>query len=128
MTIIGIVSAIIGFVIVDGIMTDATNTFGQTDEITALLSTNVSLSQDDIDSVTSVKNSSTTLDTSNYTVHMTDGNFELLESSYNNTKLNATYQYKKDEYFEGSISRTVGGYVVPIGLLGVLALAAMFVI
>lgn len=39
------------------------------------------------------------------------------------TNYNVTYVYADDETYTSALSRTIAGYVVPIGLLGTLALA-----
>lgn len=86
----------LGLVVMDEVksQTYTFRTSSATDEVTALVDTEVDLTGEHGVSITSVTNSSNTLDSSNYTV--TNNNFVLLESVYNNTKLNVSHGYNPE--------------------------------
>lgn len=76
-----------------------------------------------VDDSYTVKNDTTELtDETDYTITTETGVFTLLNGDYNNTDLTVDYQYESDEYFDNSLSRTIVRYIVPIGLLTMLAL------
>jgi len=129
--VIGIVGAVVGFVIVDSVITDTANTFTQLDTVTNNNQTLVALTQSNISTFNSIVQGGTTLPAANYTVilspccsiNMTNLSSPGFDSA--NTTANVSYNYVKSAYFDSSLSRTIVSYVVPLGLMGVLAMAAL---
>jgi len=94
-----------------------------TDEVTALVDTEVDLTGEHSVVITEVTNSSNTLDPSNYTEQ--NNNFVLLDSTYNNTKLNVTHDY----YTENSAYNITGEGINSIDTLsGFLPVIAIVII
>ena len=126
---IGVVTAIIGFVIINDVVVDTVTITQVAGE-----STNVSTGTATMSNVGKGCTSMISL------INRTTGE-AVPSASYNfsstcvlgmnndvwvDTLLNATYEYLSDSSFGGSLSRTIATYIVPIGLLGVLALAVIF--
>lgn len=127
--IITLVTGIIGFVIVSGIVTPTYNsaTYNNESFTAAAYATGNQLSnfEDGIvsgsDVVTNTTHTLTRI--TNYNISYTTGIINV-STDYENDTMSATYDYYPSEYLNSSISRTVIQYVVPVGLLGILAFAA----
>lgn len=124
--IIGLVSAVIGFTIIDQIVAPAANpSSGTLNEFT----TNTSLGEGYglIEGALVIINASDSTDTltivDDYNITFNSGVL-VIGYEWDGNSMNATYDYVQAEYLNSSLSRTIVSYVVPIGLLGVLAMAA----
>lgn len=125
--IIALISGVIGFVIVDGITADTANTYSYAENITLNKGTAVDLSKDVKEFTKLVNNSGdgSEISDSDYTVSLEDNTLTLTNSAYDGETAEASYEYGKSEYLEKGVSRTIATYIVPIGLLGILAMAAI---
>lgn len=130
---ITVVTLVIGFVIADDLISGATNLNGVTDEQHTITSVPEVYTLDN----PRLSESTLTIENATGDVNLTKGiNYTVL--SYDNSKinitdydrathggtLNNTYSYEPQAYYHSSLSRTVVNYVVPLGLLGVLAFIA----
>jgi len=127
--IIALVSGIVGLVILDDVFKPTLNVYTITNEsVTLLNNTAVSLGNDNLISGTvTVRNATITLaETTNYTMDYAAGTITLTVASdkYDNNAFDISYGHHKDEYWNSSLSRVIAPYVVPVGLLGILAFAA----
>ena len=134
--IIAIVSGVIGFTITDSIVASSVNTVAVTNESVAYAGSvpqTVTLSNIPVvsGSVTAKQSNGTAIPTTtgiNWTaISYTAGTINV--TGYNNATYGNTmywdYNYEPATYLSGSLSRTVATYIVPIGLLGILALAVL---
>jgi len=125
--IVAIISGVIGFVIVDDITTDTSNTYAYAENITLNNGTAVDLSKD-VKTFTELINNSgdgSVISDTDYTVDLDADTLTLTNSAYDGETAEANYEYGKSEYLEKGVSRTIATYVVPIGLLSILAMAAL---
>ena len=128
-----IISGIIGFAILDSLATDATNpatvsnethTISSVPEVITVSNTPV------VSGSETIKNEAGTVTLTrnvNYTVvSYSTGQFNITDYniSAHGSTLGVYYSYEDSNYLHSSISRTIMSYVVPIGLLGLLAVAA----
>lgn len=129
--IIGVVTAIIGFAIVSAVAANTTNLSSAANESHTLSGVPelVTLNHGDISSlaVTNATDEYTLVD-ADYDIIDAEAGTVNITTSYDNTaygnEVMFSYNYEGETYFGSSLARTIITYVVPIGLLGVLALAA----
>jgi co-chaperonin GroES (HSP10) len=128
--IIGLVSAVIGFTIIDTIVTPMSNSVvGSVGEMTTnrTLGDGYGVKQGTLVITNATQSTEVLLEGTDYSVVYHTGALSLLDAQYDgsaNVTTNATFEYFQAEYLNSSISRTVAPYIVPVGLLGVLAMAA----
>jgi len=130
MVIILIVSAVVGMSIINAIMVDAANTESSTQGSLNMstLQTAGGLyftpCQNGVNTLTAIpKTGGTLTENVNYSL---DKSLCIIKNLTAVTPLiNITYDYSDTSTYSSSLSRTIAGYVVPIGLLAVLAMAVM---
>ncbi|MEA3420775.1 MAG: hypothetical protein U9Q97_03755 [Acidobacteriota bacterium] len=131
LAILAVVTAVVGFSIIDSMVGPMSYPQSVTNEtVNTSTATPVNLAYDDLHdnswSVYVSSDSTALTETTEYTIARATGLFTLVNGSYNETDLGVDYQYHTDEYFASSLSRTIMKYIVPIGLLGIFAIAIIF--
>ena len=126
---IAIITAIVGFVLVDDML--APMIYPQTvtgEVVNTTTAVPVNLAYDDlVTSSATVKNGTTELTvTTDYTIATSTGVFTLVNGDYDSTALTVDYRYYETEYMSSPLSRIILQYLVPIGLLGALVIVIAF--
>jgi len=127
-----VITGVIGFSIVDGVVNPAVNhqwAVNESHSNTTSLPENLTLSYDALaaSSLSFTTSGGTPIDIGYVTVYTTEGYAEVsadLNTTLNGTTWLFTYAYEGDQYFDSSLSRTIVTYVVPIGLLGLIGIVA----
>jgi hypothetical protein len=130
MAIILIVSAVVGMSIINSIMTDAANTESST-QGTLNMSTlqtagylQLTPCQNGINALTAITVTGGAL-TENTNYSLDKSLCRIKNMTAVTPLINVTYDYSDTSTYSSSLSRTIAGYVVPIGLLAVLGMAVM---
>lgn len=123
--IIAIIFAVIGLAITFSVISVGTNTADASDTIAwGANGTSISLSYDDLNSITSVVNGSIVLNESaQYISDLPGGTLQLIDNSYNNTAAVVTYNYDPDGYIDNTLTRIIIGFLGVFWALGCLSLA-----
>ena len=126
-----LISGVIGFSIIDSVAKDATNhkwSVNESHSNTTSLPQNMTLTYDKVLAGSLTMTGATGTPIVGYnTLYATEGYANIpstLNTTLNGTTWLFTYAYEGDEYFDSSLSRTIMAYIVPLGLLGMIAIAA----
>lgn len=126
-----LVSGIVGFQIINEIMTDAANPTPASQGNINLSTGSATLTTfgnglvPNSQTVTNWTNGASFTEGTHYSIDDDTGVISNLTTEIGVCcKYNITYFYTGDDTFSSSTSRTIATYIVPIGLLGILALAA----
>lgn len=125
--IIAIVCAVVGFAIVDSITADTVSAATKNESVGSANQTGYfSDTLDYTPLTTPVVYSNGTVQTANVTVAAGSKTITVTDGAYNflGATIKAYYSYDDETYLSGSLSRTIITYIVPIGLLFVIGLAA----
>ena len=123
-TFVGLIIAIIFFSVVATLSNNATQVQSKTDTFTKAqpVPFNVSLTESDAVSLTTITNGTTALDSSNYTSYVTQ---ELIQINDNSSWLGATgeitYTYRDASYISGGTTRLIATFL-PILVLVIIIL------
>ena len=128
--VIAVVAAVVGFSIIDSIMVNAANLDKSTQNNQNWTSGSKIVSPCDlgIDSVITIVNATggqALTETTHYTLDKSTCKFTPADTSTKGYLFNVSYYYSDTSTYSSSTSRLIAGYVVPIGLLGVLAMAVL---
>ena len=128
-TIIALVSGVIGFVIIDQVLKQSTQEYSGTAQQITMSTSGTQLTDCESAIVVGSETLINATDSTDTLTISTDYNLSgcsVVSSAYwDGNAVNVTgYRYTKANYFSSSLSRTIGTYVVPLGLLGILAMAA----
>lgn len=90
---------------------------------------NVSLSQDDLISVTAAFNSSTKaiVENTDYEVFLPQGYIHILSTQLNNTNYNLTFGYYPTDYVKDNTSRNITALIILLFAIGILVIGAFYV-
>lgn len=123
LSVIAVITLVIGFVIVDAVMGDAVTPGTITNETIGTANATGYLAGT-VANIPVIAATDTVLcngtATSNYTLTDATGVIIVDGADCINDTVLASYQYEDDTYFGSSLSRTIANYIVPIGLLGIL--------
>jgi len=127
-----VITGVIGFSIVDGVVNPSVNhqwAVNESHSNSTDLPENITLTYDALaaSSLSFTTSDGTPIEAGYVTVYTDEGYAEVsadLNTTLNGTTWLYTYAYEGDQYFDSSLSRTIVTYVVPIGLLGLIAIVA----
>lgn len=126
-----LVSAIIGFAILDAVNAPLVTHTLSSSETDLNVSTEQTLSPvgDGILSLTAVNNSNgaALVNAIDYNYTASTGVYHSYEPA-NHTAVNITWTYDSGDDFDSGISRTIGFYIIPVGLLAAIGIAAYLMI
>ncbi|NOR84961.1 hypothetical protein GQ473_02495 [archaeon] len=123
LTIIAVITLVIGFIIVDGVLGDAVTPGGVINESVGIANATGylagTLTNIPVIAATDYILCNGTLST-NYTLTDKTGVIVVDGADCINDTVLASYQYEDSTYFSSNLTRTIANYIVPIGLLGIL--------
>lgn len=139
--IIALVSGVIGFAILDSLIVDTVNLSGTTNESqtvssvpTVITVSNIPIASTADGGVTPVLQNQygnfTLVENTNYVIlSRALGQINITEYNVTNngTSVLVTYDYRPATFLDSNLSRTIMAFIVPLGLLGLLGLAAFVV-
>lgn len=128
--IIMIVGAVVGMSIINAIMTNAANLdYSAQGNLNWTEGTGKTLSPCDLGidavTITNTTNGAAYTENTHYSLAKATCLVKNLTTSVGSSNFNITYTYSDTQTYSSSLSRTIATYIVPLGLLGVLAMAVM---
>lgn len=126
-----IIGGIIGLSIIDTLAEDVANVSGAINESVTLSTTAITLANVEkgvVSASETITNSTgyALVRNTDYNITYSTGVVGINSADFDAMEANVTYNYVANTAFESSLSRTIMTYIVPIGLLAIIGVAAAF--